>query len=438
MKIELSKIDAPWLKSGLGCYVSINNSLLDVITPLNSSHESTFVDVPESGTLRLVIRDMGKSVGNIASATIPLSALSSSTQWIDLTSGSEMTLEGKILIKVLKDSHDELFMTEAQLMPENSSEVFFASEILSSTEPCSDFLRTSRFTSEEHEKKFQEVIDLLHGEIESYKESIEMERESNKRLKDLIQGFLNSQESMEKRSKDRENALLNLLDEKELELRNMMENHRGIIGKVKGLELENQVLKSKLAKEAEERKQMQSEVENYKKSIRYFEENTERLSSALIEVSNSHLESSDKSSEWSFRAQETKVDSKVEGEHEKTKINEDILSKVKNLTGMGAKIEKVSDMVFKVNDTEVHMTSTKEGLFVRSGNQLCEIEEFFKPKHKKNSISSEVPNYPITFFDIPEIKKTPQKVSPCKLILKPSNTNEKFKATLYKPILKKN
>jgi hypothetical protein len=424
MKIELSKIDATWLRPGLGCYVSINNSLIDVITPLNSTHESTFVDVPETGTLRLVIREMGKSGGNVASVSISLGQLAESEQWIDLIPAIDHSVLGKVLIKVLKDSNDELFMTEAHTAPETTSEVFFASEILSPSENCMELLKTSHFVSEPQDKRFQEVIDLLQKEIEGYKENIEMERESNSRLRDLVQGFLNSQESMERRSKERESALLELLDEKEEEIRKVMENHREIFAKVKSLELENALLKSKLQKEADEKKQMVFEVESCKKSLKYFEENADRLSHALLEVTNSHIEA-EKSIDWSFRENRT-CDSKIELE------TDDVVKKIKRSAGIDAKIERIQEWTYRVNDVQVELACSKEGLFVKSGNSLFEIEEFFKPRHKKNSNFSEVPNFSSNLLDFNEMKKTVLKNSPSK-----RSIPDKFKIVQYKPILKR-
>ena len=79
MKIQLLKAEGDWIQATLGCYVSVNNNLLDVITPLNSPHEVTSIEVPVTGILRLVIRDMGKTDGFLASLTISLDKLSPSS-----------------------------------------------------------------------------------------------------------------------------------------------------------------------------------------------------------------------------------------------------------------------------------------------------------------------------------------------------------------------
>ena len=75
MRIELLKTESEWVQTSLGCYISVNNSLLDVITPLNNPHELTNIEIPNQGILRVVIRDMGRSDGYLGSVSIPISLI---------------------------------------------------------------------------------------------------------------------------------------------------------------------------------------------------------------------------------------------------------------------------------------------------------------------------------------------------------------------------
>lgn len=428
MKIEICKIEAPWLKPGLGCYISVNNSLIDVVTPLNNLHEATYVDLPDSGTLRMVIRDMGKPDGNIASVCISLDSLPQSPEWLTLQPTSDTSPVGRILIalETQNDWSDELFQSLAEIHPEPTNEIVLASEILTTPDATPEFLKTSYFRLEESEKKFQEIVDILNGELESYKESLQTERESNKKLREFIQGSLQGQETMEKRAKERENSLLELLNDKESELTKALDSNRQLMVRIKALELENMEFKSKVLKEIEYKSLMAGEVETLKQVIKGFEENTQRLNTALIEVTYSHIEGIDRSLESSTHYSR-RDDSKVSQDSEKLPNSEETLKTLQKFTPIGSKIEKIEDFFYKVNGSEVFLAYTKDGLFVKCGNSLYELAEFFKNRQKKLSQGSELVN-----LDLSDSKKSFPKSSPTKSILRPVNLLEK-----YKPVLKK-
>ena len=87
MKLQLLKTEASWIQIRVGCYISLDNQLLEVITPLNCPHESPTLDIPPEGTLRLIFKDMGKSDGYIASVSIPLNYfIKSCNLWLPLHS----------------------------------------------------------------------------------------------------------------------------------------------------------------------------------------------------------------------------------------------------------------------------------------------------------------------------------------------------------------
>src|SRR5574343_634366 len=84
MKIELQKTESSWLQSSLGCYISLDGTLLDVVTPLNNPHEVSFIETVQQGTLKLVIRDMGRHDGYLGSVSIPTSLLETSQSPVTL------------------------------------------------------------------------------------------------------------------------------------------------------------------------------------------------------------------------------------------------------------------------------------------------------------------------------------------------------------------
>ena len=160
MKLQLVKTEASWIQTRVGCYVSLDSQLLDVITPLNSPHESPILDIPPEGTLRLIFKDMGKIDGYIASVSVPLHLFTQScTLWLPLFSNSSIdilnslpseTHTPRIQVGVLTNESfnicdDELFQSFSEIHIETEGEVVVASQILpiSSAEP--ELCKTSTF-----------------------------------------------------------------------------------------------------------------------------------------------------------------------------------------------------------------------------------------------------------------------------------------------------
>ena len=82
--------------AALGCYLSVNSSLIDIITPLHSQNSENITEIPLTGTIEFVIKDMRKDevlgtfLGQIESIS------SDSQQWLSLN--SSITPAPKILV----------------------------------------------------------------------------------------------------------------------------------------------------------------------------------------------------------------------------------------------------------------------------------------------------------------------------------------------------
>lgn len=73
IKIQIIRAEGDdWDNSSLGCYVSLDSELIDVVTPLNSQHESNVIKVPSKGYLKLFIKTMGDSSKFLGNITVPL------------------------------------------------------------------------------------------------------------------------------------------------------------------------------------------------------------------------------------------------------------------------------------------------------------------------------------------------------------------------------
>ena len=85
--LDFSVVNIEGLEENLsyaGCYITVDNSLIDVITPLTQSGLESSIKIPESGKLHLIIKNMREGDKLIGSVSIPISNLSSSPQWLPL------------------------------------------------------------------------------------------------------------------------------------------------------------------------------------------------------------------------------------------------------------------------------------------------------------------------------------------------------------------
>lgn len=74
----------------LGCYISVNERLYDVVTPLNEDNETNTVSIPNYGMLKLTVKTMGKQENLLGSVSFLLdSDIFEGRCWLPLSSSSE-------------------------------------------------------------------------------------------------------------------------------------------------------------------------------------------------------------------------------------------------------------------------------------------------------------------------------------------------------------
>lgn len=67
-----------------GCYVNVENNLVDVITPLTQTSFESAIKIPSKGKLQLIIKNMREGDKLISSVSLPISLLKSCTYWLPL------------------------------------------------------------------------------------------------------------------------------------------------------------------------------------------------------------------------------------------------------------------------------------------------------------------------------------------------------------------
>jgi hypothetical protein len=106
-----------------GCYVSVDQKLYDVITPLYGDLDNG-VELPEEGTLRLIFKDMADQDTALASVSLPISLLpEAGCCWLPLSTNIDNDfidmLEGEITAPKILVSTDS-FYTNLSEIPECS------------------------------------------------------------------------------------------------------------------------------------------------------------------------------------------------------------------------------------------------------------------------------------------------------------------------------
>jgi hypothetical protein len=117
-----------------GCYVSVDQKLYDVITPLHGDTDNA-VELPEEGTLRLIFKDMADQDTALASVSLPISLLpEAGCCWLPLFTNIDNDfidmIEGEITPPKILVSTDS-FCTNLSEIPECSRSYFEESQELS-------------------------------------------------------------------------------------------------------------------------------------------------------------------------------------------------------------------------------------------------------------------------------------------------------------------
>ena len=445
MKIELLKTECEWAQASLGCYISVNSSLVEVITPLNNPHEVNSIEIPCEGTLRLVIRDMGRTDGYLGSISVPISLLENChLVWLPLFSSStndtlthieEITNLPRIMLAVASgefehndiDSYTELhsnFMsgncTASKIVAPSVSEDFFSG--------ISEF---KNLDERGNGDKRQKVIDVLNVELENYHSDIEKEKEKNKGLQKKIDQLIEIVKNNSSRALARENSLLDLMDEKEKQINKSIEINIELQNYVRKAELERKIVQEKVDKyeaQAEYVNSLEAEIKRYQEMLKAAESAREELTNTLIECSN--IDSDDESTytrkrcaktpEHAMRIEviaedqmdrkssfQTKLDftETILGE----KVNFSSEKKLKGLDGsqeidrhhidirkiiqksLGkevTRIERVRECFYRVNNIEINLAICDDGLYVKNGNSLMTLNEFWGKEKKLREMNS--------------------------------------------------
>ncbi|OMJ87349.1 hypothetical protein SteCoe_10944 [Stentor coeruleus] len=484
MKIQLLKAEGNWIDSCLGCYISVNNSLIDVITPLNSIHDTNLFEVPSDGLLRMILKDMGKTEGYVGSLSLQISSLSSlSGRWLPLFNSPsndflpniiEDIKSPRIILLLHSDiCDDEIFLTNPEVQGESLSEIVLASEIALTKENDQELITTSHFNmlmDSIDQNKHQDIVEILTTELENYKESIIKEKEANKSLREKIDNLLKSLKSQGQRSSMRENSLIQLISDKEKEICMILEMNSNLKQSNRKLEMDNKNLLEQCERlnfTLESMQGIEKQCKQYQQQLKNAESNSEKLANTVMELSKvACIEYFDIENFLQSDESDRDLKSLIE-DHEKKVINvendvsswiidkgknkekgflslveEQVMEFIEKVIGKVVEIEKmtkIDEFTVKINDFDVEFAIAREGVWIRSGQKLVNPLEFWQRQKKTQSEATLLTSnsvYSVDYNIENANKKSTQRLSPKKSILKPLNTLKKYQSPLIKPLLK--
>lgn len=481
MKVQLLKTEGNWVDSCLGCYISVNNNLVDVITPLNSIHDTNIFEVPSTGLLRIILKDMGNTEGYVASLSMQISLLPSvSGRWLPLFENPSSDLLSHVVDEVkfpriMLFMHsdlcdDEIFLTHPEIQTENISEIVLASEISLTKDNDQELIATSHFNCPldiMDQKKHQDIVEILTTEIDNYQECLGKEKETNRSLREKIDNLLVALKSQNERATTRENSLLELISDKEKEICTILEMNRSLKQSNRKLEIENKNIFEKcerLSFAVEGLQGIEKQCNHYQQLLKNAEVNNEKLVITVMELSKVacaecfdaiRSEESEKDHRKIFEGgrvsgstiENVATPEKKYQDFEKINgfievVTEQISEFIEKVIGKMVKIEqlcKIDEFTVRINNHDVEFAMTKDGIWIRSGQNLIEAEDFWMKKRKIQSETLFPSGNPVFSNDnILEnaAKKATQRVSPKKSILKPVNMLNRYKTALSKPLLK--
>lgn len=411
MKIELLNLESDWVQTTLGCYVSLNNTLVDVITPINTLHDQNTLEISNQGTLRLVIRDMGKTDGYLGSVSIPVQLLNSIQSTLTLPLFDSPSIDAlqsipsnsekpRLSLKCLNDfSDDEIFLPQNEGKLENKSDVVLASKFSISYDNDDQFIKTSNF-SESGGKKFED-FEIFQVELENLRDELFKEKEKNRVLEERYSELMSKFKENANRAQVRENSLLDLISEKEERVNKNLEINMELQNCLRNSVFENKMMSGKVEqyqKQEEYVRQLESELKKYQDLLVNAEKTKDELTNTLIEFTQS-----EQNFETSYNYDKPTCAPRVLTERN-FQSSEKLLSglgiedflmgcikKVLPKGFMTQKLKKVRDFVYKVNDSEISLAFGEESVWCKIGCGLVPLAEYLEKVVNKGKVLSSTP-----------------------------------------------
>lgn len=235
MKLTIQTLEGSGDCSVLGCYVTVDGHLYDIITPLGPETQSDSVDIPRDGLLRLAVRFMGREDRLLGGVAVPISLLREGKEaWLPLRTRYESEIltsvpgeckAPRIQVKLGSEAKQEL-RTRGGSMPQLP---------LFDQEKASPGPHQSAYIQERQKMRIQKqttVIEDLNQQLSDLRLYLSKQTQQETQWRKLYSDTVASAEAAAARFRSREEILSKEMREME--------------GKVKGLMEENMKLRQEL------------------------------------------------------------------------------------------------------------------------------------------------------------------------------------------------
>lgn len=244
--IEINIVRAEGLQvcsQSIGCFVQIDGRLHDVITPLNSDNQENEVNLPKTGLLRLIVKNMSNAAEVIGSVSFDLKILpTEGFQWLPIFNSTakdqifimpEEVDKGKILILINPDKKDSSQPSPPQTLNQKASilnnlqdclhkeKSYHQLEVSKLEKQYKGFIDTLSTENEKHKQinnKYYLLFEDLTKELKSTKLLLSEEHKLRIEMQEKISKVTQEYEENLKRAKIREDTLLRMLEKKDDEL----------------------------------------------------------------------------------------------------------------------------------------------------------------------------------------------------------------------------
>ena len=230
MKLTIQSLEGGGDCSVLGCYVTVDTHLYDIITPLGPAAQSDSIDIPSDGLLRLSVRSMGREDRLLGGVAVPISLLRAGKEaWLPLKLQFESevltALAGeckapRILVRVAGGRQD--MRTGGGSMPQLP---------LFDQGKASPGPRQSAYLQERQKMRILKqtsVINDLNQQLSDLRLYLSKQTQQEAHWRQLYNDSIASAESAAARSRGREELLSREMREKEGKVRVLMEENMKI------------------------------------------------------------------------------------------------------------------------------------------------------------------------------------------------------------------
>lgn len=404
-KVQLIRAEGSWSQKQLSIYISANNKLLQVLNLLNLVQEKREIDVPASSILEVRIKDSPRS--ELFGVNIPVSLLKNVHHWVPLFPASK--------IETLKELPEEIsyprllfrsFSEDARPGPEEMNESYyeahadpfesFASEFALAAlieSPGIDFEEIAgKSDFKAKYGKQSAVLKILSRQLEASNDKTAQLYKKIESLENKVVKLTDQLNQNVKAAGDRENYLLDMLQNKDLEIQQSLSKNMALNGKIRVLENEKEHQADKIRTfelEIDRLKDVEKELERSNNKLHKSEMIQDQLNKALLKLSRNMSDIEDEGyphCQLSIKDEEIQM---LKNITEEVKKSADM-----QITSLTIEVEELKRLLITSQEQERYLASKllsidTDKITVEGKNYLAHVDQLFAESMKKMGHSAE-------------------------------------------------